>query len=89
LSLGELVLRNRGRRFERGLEEDRRSTVRDVGLKRDNSTFRGDEGWSCDYGGWLGDYDTVRTLIKVVTNVLYYSFRINTILYYCKLGFTN
>jgi hypothetical protein len=70
-----------GSRRGRGRGEQEGSTVRDVGLRRENSTFRVEGGWSCDYGGWLCDYDTVRTLSKVVTNVLYYSIRINTILY--------
>jgi hypothetical protein len=75
-----------------GLEEDRR-TVEELVLRKTGGRFETlvlretiarsewKEGWSCDYGGWLCDYDTVRTLSKVVTNVLYYSLRINTILY--------
>jgi hypothetical protein len=75
--IGESFLRKTGRRFET------------LVLRETIARFEWKEGWSCDYGGWLCDYDTVRTLIQVVTNVLYYSFRINTILYNCKLGFTN
>jgi hypothetical protein len=48
--------------------------------------FERNQGWSCDYSGWLCDYDNGRTPIKVVTNIIYYSFRINTILSYCKIG---
>jgi hypothetical protein len=64
-----LVLRKRRRRFET------------LVLRGTIAHFERKEGWSSDYGGWLCDYDTMRTLSKVVTNVLYYSFRINTILY--------
>jgi hypothetical protein len=88
-------VRKKGKRVELrgvGLEEDRR-TVEELVLRKKGvwfetlvlretiARFEWNEGWSCDYGGWLCDYDTVRTLSKVVTNLLYYSLRINTIPY--------